>query len=661
MKKLYFSLFIFCLSFNFYGQIINIPDANFKNYLLTQNTVETNGDWIPDAVADANQDGEIDQNEALAVTIIWPNSLQITDLTGLEYFTNVTFLDFSGNFVTAVDLHTLHHLKTVRCNNNLLTEINLCGTVATILYAENNPNLTYISIKNNVISTWSIGRNSLPNTPPGPPSFQFPISLQTLCCDVGEEGAFFVESNVVVTTDCVLDCGENPNRIAGNVKYDLAGNGCDASDIGASIPIKITKNGIPSFRTYSAGGRYSAITYDDNLTLTPQFSNPYYTISPATANTTYAGTGNVENIDFCITPNAVFPDLSVNLVTGTPPRPGFDTLYFMYYKNKGTVPLSGQVTLNFDDTRLDYLGADPAVASISEGLITWDFNNMAPFETRYISFKMNVNAPSETPPVNVGDLLDFSAHINLNAATDSNPDDNQSNLTQVVRGSFDPNDISVSSLITQIEPPMEYLTYTIRFQNTGNEAAEKVRITDRLDERFDKSTLEIIGASHPYRATLEENNKLEFTFDNINLPDSTSDEPGSHGYVSFKIKPIEGSMNSGESMANEAKIYFDFNLPILTNSATTAYYTLLGTQNYDKNVVTLYPNPAKNLVNVVVSKGAYLKSVTIYNTLGQLVKTIDNHSAEKNIAIDVASLKSGTYFIEVDAEQGKSTKKFIKL
>ncbi len=662
MKKKYFTLLLCSFSFAFYGQIINIPDATFKNYLLTQNTVETTGDWIADVDADANNDGEIDQDEALAVTIIWPSGLQITNLTGLEYFTNVTFLDFGDNLVTAVDLHTLSNLKTVRCQNNLLTEINLCGTVATILWADGNPNLTYISVKNNVISPASIGRHSAPNTPPGPPSFFFPISLQTLCYDAAEFGAVNVDPVMVtLITDCSLDCDGTPNFITGNIRHDGNGNGCDSTDLGTNIPIKITQNGQALYTTYSNGnGIYGTYTSYDNLTLTPQLLSPYYTISPTAAQTTYTGSGNTETIDFCITANGVFPDLSIDLINVTPPRPGFDAVYHIVYKNKGTVPLTGQVTLTFDDTRLDYLGANPVTTSNSAGLLSWNFNEIAPFETRYISFTMNVNTPSETPPVNVGDLLEFSANITLTAASDSDPANNQLNFTQVVRGSFDPNDKTVSTLITPIEGPLEYLTYTIRFQNTGNEAAEKVSITDVLDGRFDMSSLEIISASHSFRSTLDESNKLEFTFDNINLPDSTSNEAGSHGYVSFKIKPIQETIAAGESITNEANIYFDFNLPVLTNQVSTAYYTLLGSQDFDSSVFELYPNPAKNVINIVISKSAMLQSVGIYNSLGQLVQTV-NHPLEKNIAIDLTSLKAGTYFIQVHSNQGKTTKKFIKL
>ena len=130
MKKLYTTITLSLISFSFYGQIVNIPDANFKQYLLTEITVDTDGNVFPDVVADSNGDGEIDEDEALQITYLIPTNRNITTLSGIEYFTNLIFLNFNNNLVTAVDLHTLHNLRNIQCNNNLLTAIDLCGTAA---------------------------------------------------------------------------------------------------------------------------------------------------------------------------------------------------------------------------------------------------------------------------------------------------------------------------------------------------------------------------------------------------------------------------------------------------------------------------------------------------------------------------------------------------
>ncbi len=114
------------------------------------------------------------------------------------------------------------------------------------------------------------------------------------------------------------------------------------------------------------------------------------------------------------------------------------------------------------------------------------------------------------------------------------------------------------------------LDYTIQFQNTGNDVAYQVVIKDTLSEKLDWSTLRVKGASHSFTWSLNPQRELVFVFSDINLPDSTSNEPESHGYVQYSILPL-ASILPGEQIENRAGIYFDFNEPIITN---TVFHTI---------------------------------------------------------------------------------------
>jgi hypothetical protein len=57
---------------------------------------------------------------------------------------------------------------------------------------------------------------------------------------------------------------------------------------------------------------------------------------------------------------------------------------------------------------------------------------------------------------------------------------------------------------------------------------------------------------------------LTIRFDNILLPDSTSDEPNSHGVVKYTLH-LRGGLAPGTAIPNTAAIYFDFNDPVVTN------------------------------------------------------------------------------------------------
>jgi hypothetical protein len=66
-----------------------------------------------------------------------------------------------------------------------------------------------------------------------------------------------------------------------------------------------------------------------------------------------------------------------------------------------------------------------------------------------------------------------------------------------------------------------------------------------------------------------EGNIATWQFNMIKLVDSITNEAKSHGYISFSIKP-KLELEIGDSVLNKAAIYFDFNLPVITNNALVA-------------------------------------------------------------------------------------------
>lgn len=120
------TLLLVCLlaiSWPLAAQIISFPDPQFKNALVNTLCVEKTGDYKGDADADTNNDGEIDVNEALAVTRLYVTSQGITSLEGIEYFTNLTLLNADLNQITALDITPLTNLHTLEANNNNIAEI----------------------------------------------------------------------------------------------------------------------------------------------------------------------------------------------------------------------------------------------------------------------------------------------------------------------------------------------------------------------------------------------------------------------------------------------------------------------------------------------------------------------------------------------------------
>lgn len=254
-------------------------------------------------------------------------------------------------------------------------------------------------------------------------------------------------------------------------------------------------------------------------------------------------------------------DLQIAMSSG-PARPGFQLNYAITASNlTGTASGTGTVTMTFDPT-LTYLSATPAPTTVTSNSITWNTASFTAFQQRnyYVNFQVPANVNL------IGTELDASATV-TSSITDVVPANNSTTHSVTVTGSYDPNDklattSSGTSGTQYLIDEDEWIDYTIRFQNTGTDTAFLVVITDTLPEELDPATFQMRTASHPYSMTLQDR-LLRFMFPNILLPDSNMNEPKSHGFVSFRIRPIAG-LTPGEQLVNEANIYFDYNPPVIT-------------------------------------------------------------------------------------------------
>jgi uncharacterized repeat protein (TIGR01451 family) len=301
-----------------------------------------------------------------------------------------------------------------------------------------------------------------------------------------------------------------------------------------------------------------------SYTISPKLQDPYFTITPASATINFASAGgSSQTVNFCFVPNGVHNDVEVTLIPVSSARPGFDAYYKLEYKNKGTSVLSGNVSTGFADDKLNLITATPAVTTQSTGSLVWAYTNLQPFETRTIDIRFNLLPP---PVNNNGETLSFNCNITP-LAGDETPRDNSFSLKQTITGSFDPNDKACLEGDTiDITNVGHYVHYLVRFQNTGTEAAENVVVKDILQNNLVWNSFELTKTSHPCVLKQTDGNKLEFIFEGINLPALSVDEPGSHGYIAFKVKTIN-SLIIGDSVKNNAAIYFDYNLPVITNTA----------------------------------------------------------------------------------------------
>jgi uncharacterized repeat protein (TIGR01451 family) len=241
------------------------------------------------------------------------------------------------------------------------------------------------------------------------------------------------------------------------------------------------------------------------------------------------------------------------------------------------------------------------------------------------------------------------------------PSNNFSSCSQIIIGSYDPNDKMEShgeKILHSTFTANDYLYYTIRFENTGTASAINVRVDDLLDSRLNENTIKMIGASHNYIMDRVDNN-LTWRFDNIQLPVSVANTNIGKGYITFQVKPRLGYA-VGDIIPNTASIYFDFNPPIITNTFQTEFVAQLGVNEFENGDFVFYPNPVSDLVTISVKNSGTIVAIAVYDILGKLILIEKPTTAVSIQTLDLSSVSKGVYLLEVTSDNNlKVIKKLI--
>ncbi len=445
-----------------------------------------------------------------------------------------------------------------------------------------------------------------------------------------------------------------PNQISGKVKFNSANDNCTT---GLNFPYRRvnTTDGTYTYSSYTNNaGDYHILIPNTGSYSTAALTNlnANFTSNPAAVAATSSGTGvDYNNTNFCISSATNYTDLYVNMFNVNQAIPGNVATYRIYYHNNGSTNLNGSIQLTYNNAKLTLAGAAPSQNSSTASTLTWNYTNLLPFEERYIDLSLNVLIP---PTVNVNDLLAFTVVANPTAG-DNVPLNNTMNWNQTVRSSFDPNDKTVIEGATiSTTQATNYLTYVTRFQNTGTANATTVVIKETLDPKLDWNTFEPIASSHTSNIQIKNGNQVTYTFSNIDLPYEAANEAGSHGWMTYRIKP-KSNVVVGDIMSSKSDIYFDYNAPIITNTVATQV-TALGTTDFIKNNFKVYPNPASNYL-IIEANASMDAQYQISDVNGKLL-LLDTIESLK--PIDITNLQSGFYLVNIITNQGKATYKLIK-
>lgn len=543
----------------------------------------------------------------------------ITELpTNIENLQNLQSLTISMSETEEIDVSFLSSLTGFNSlNNELLTYVNLKNgndfTTEGISFSH-NPNLMFVCVNDNDLNN---------------------------VYDLNNNGDFFVSSY------CTFEPGGNYNTITGSVLWD-----CNETD--ETVYTKVTiYDGIEEGVAFTdQNGQYTFFTQEGTYIIIPEIENPsFFTLTPPIDAVIFAdNNNNEETVDFCIAANGVNPDVEVVIAPLIPARPGFDAKYKIVYRNKGNQTVSGNINIEFDDTRLDFVSSTPNNDNQSVGVLTYNFTDLNPFETKTIEITLNVNSPMETPSVNIDDILPFSAEITIDQ-TDVIPDDNIYEFNQVVVGAYDPNDITcIEGDVVHPDYIGEELHYVIRFENTGNFYAENVVVKMEIDTaKYDVDSIRLLNTSHNANTHIK-NDILEIFFNQIML------DSGGHGNILLAMKSIN-TLSEGDYVQSKADIYFDFNYPIITNDAITLFQATMSIDDNPKAIdLKFYPNPTTDYFNI--TSKAMIQSIELYDVSGRLIRTslVNDFETQQN----VINLNNGVYILKIKTHEGEVTGKIVK-
>jgi uncharacterized repeat protein (TIGR01451 family) len=224
-----------------------------------------------------------------------------------------------------------------------------------------------------------------------------------------------------------------------------------------------------------------------------------------------------------------------------------------------------------------------------------------------------------------------------------------------LRASYDPNDKQVTPSGTGLFGAIDSnsslpMTYTIRFQNTGNDTAIIVVIRDTLSSHLDIPSISTTANTHAYTFQVLNGGIAEWTFSNIMLVDSATNEPLSKGSISYTINQ-KPNLAYGTQIKNKALIYFDFNAPIITNTVLNTIKTSVASIKFDtvcdtfvlgKNKFSVSNLYKDTLINYLGGDSVVFHYVTIKNSSRDTL-AMNNYCKTSYLFIDTTVSSSGFY------------------
>ncbi|WP_138434475.1 T9SS type A sorting domain-containing protein [Winogradskyella algicola] len=651
------------------NQIVNIPDANFKSYLVNNNSINLNGDT------------EITVAEAQATTELFINGLSISDLTGIEAFTNLTRLDCYTNNLTTIDVSNNLSLTRLHCADNQIETLDIsANTLITDIQCHNNGVLYQLNIANgnNSNINWmkAYGNPSLTciqvdaGFSPPANSGQYVVGWtkdnQTSYSENCIPSVYYVDANATGAND-------------GSSWTDAFTNVTDALALtNLNDAVWVAKG------TYTLADKNTPIAVNtDEVDIIGGFAGTETTLAErdltaihTTNATIFTGDINGDDIDgdFSLnktdnaerlfelrTSNATFDGIIFENIYDTSQSGGVEENGVIFIPNSLN---ANNLKIKNSVFRSNYSnGYLLKMRKFNQGLLIENTkfinNTIVNMGLVYVQSD-STNGYIFTRWANV---LVADNDINLSALHIFRSDwNNGSTLDVVINNStFVNNDYNgtYGNSITASGNGSVNLNVnnSIFWQNTVNGTSATRDISNGLDEHYDvfiRNSIANVSSNAGTYGTFSATNvtTLDPATDNLNL-DTEYKPTSASNYI----------VDQGDNAYYDEALFGDLDLSGNTRFFNTTidlgayeYNSTLGIDavSLNANSVKLYPNPVSD--RLFIKSTEQVKNISIYNINGQLVK----QAIETSNGIDVSVLPSGLYMIQINTSNNSINQKFLK-
>jgi len=472
------------------------------------------------------------------------------------------------------------------------------------------------------------------------------IGCQTVSCD---------QPYIIIDDFCLLEECEKLIPIVGTTFWDRNGNGQkEASEqVLPNMPIQIEPSALTTYSDEE--GNFRFFVKNDLHTITANFDSCWVLSTDSLSYTiSVEEDATPPKMEFGLQLISDYQHTQAR-ITSAPTRCGFTVPFQVSVENDGCLPSKGRFGFVLSPLAT-LISAEIGRVEKRGDTLFWEYEELIANEITTFPFTFEIAGTDfigeQIQMTGLSYIEDDFGNLSLSSTYP---------FTSEIRCGYDPNDKLVhpnrlqeyADNYTLFE---ENLEYTIRFQNTGNDTAFNVVIRDNLDKNLEWTTFKPILASHPYRTTVSKDGAVEFSFDNILLPDSTTNEPLSHGFVTYTIAPKK-ELSENTLIENTASIYFDFNPPIVTNTTQNVMVSelpklIISTQDFSlEEAIHVYPNPFGEVITIEQKRTCTdCATFTLFDATGHPLQTMILTDVFQTISIP--TIANGLYFYQIKRKDG---------